>query len=60
MPVLLVSRREGVSMEALTYLAAARQARLSALACPDLADTFKDHARYWLTLARRARPPLLP
>lgn len=47
-------------MEALAYLAAARQARLSALACPVLADAFKDRARYWLALARKARPPPLP
>ena len=49
-------RREGLTVEALAYLAAARQARLSALACPDRADAFKDRARYWLALARKARP----
>jgi hypothetical protein len=49
-----------VTVEALAYLAAARQARLSALACPARADAFKDRARYWLALARRARPLLLP
>ena len=47
-------------MEALAYLAAARQARLSALACPTLADAFKARAHYWLTLARKARSPPLP
>ena len=60
MPVPLVWQREGVSMEALAYLAAARQARLSALACPARADAFKDRARYWLALARKARPLPLP
>jgi len=47
-------------VEVLAYLSAARQARLSALACPDLADAFKAHARYWLALARKARSPPLP
>ena len=60
MLVLSVWRREGVTVEALAYLAAARQARLSALACPALANAFKDRARYWLALARKARPPPLP
>ena len=47
-------------MEALAYLAAARQARLAARSCPDLADAFKDRARFWLALARKARSPPLP
>jgi len=47
-------------MEALAYLSAARQARLSALACPDRADAFKAHARYCLAMARKARSPPLP
>ena len=47
-------------MEALAYLAAARQARLAARACPELAETFKDRARFWIALARRARAPPLP
>jgi hypothetical protein len=37
------------------YLSAARQARLCALACPELADTFKARAAYWLTMAGAAR-----
>ena len=47
-------------MEALAYLAAARQARLAARACPDLASTHKGRARYWLAMARKARPSPLP
>jgi hypothetical protein len=42
-------------MEMLAYLCAARQARLSAVACPDLADTYKACARYWLAMAGVAR-----
>ena len=37
------------------YLAAARQARLSALACPEEAATYKARARYWLAMAGVAR-----
>jgi len=37
------------------YLAAARQARLCALACPDLADLYRARARYWLAMAGAAR-----
>ena len=47
-------------MDAQAYLAAARQARLAAVACPDLAGAFKAAARYWLAMARRAQPPPLP
>lgn len=47
-------------MEALAYLAAARQARLSALAFPALADAYKARARYWLAIACKAQPPPLP
>ena len=47
-------------MAAFAYLAAARQARLAALCCPDLAGRFKAAARYWLAMARRAQPPPLP
>jgi len=47
-------------MEALAYLAAARQARLAVRACPELAEAFKDRARFWIGLARRARAPPLP
>jgi hypothetical protein len=46
-------------MDALIYLATARQARLQALACPSLAASHKARARYWLAIARRApRRPL--
>jgi hypothetical protein len=37
------------------YLTAARQARLSAVACPELAATYKARARYWLAMAGVAR-----
>ena len=37
------------------YLSVARQARLSALACPELAATYKARARYWLAMAGVAR-----
>jgi hypothetical protein len=32
-----------------------RQARLSAVACPELAATYKARARYWLAMAGVAR-----
>jgi hypothetical protein len=47
-------------MEALIYLATARQARLMALACPSLAASHKARARYWLAMARKAAPVRLP
>ena len=47
-------------MEAFTYLATARQARLMALACPVLATTHKARARFWLALARQLPPVRLP
>jgi hypothetical protein len=37
------------------YLSAARQARLSAAACPDLAATYEARARYWLAMAASSR-----
>jgi hypothetical protein len=40
---------------ATVYLAAARHARLCALACPDEADIYKARARYWLAMAGAAR-----
>ena len=40
---------------ATVYLAAARQARLCALACPDQAELYKARARYWLAMAGAAR-----
>ncbi len=42
-------------MDLLAYLSAARQARLCAVACPDLADAYKARARYWLAMAGVAR-----
>src|SRR5215212_11232615 len=33
------------------YLAAARQARLTALACPEEAEVYKARARYWVAMA---------
>jgi hypothetical protein len=46
-------------VEALVYLATARQARLAARACPSLAASHKARARYWLALAHTApRRPL--
>ncbi len=47
-------------MDALAYLATARQARLAAMTFPALADTYKARARYWLAMARRAQPSPLP
>jgi hypothetical protein len=37
------------------YLAAARQSRLCALACPAEAKAYKARARYWLAMAGVAR-----
>ena len=37
------------------YLAAARQSRLRALACPAEAQVYKSRARYWLAMAGVAR-----
>ena len=37
------------------YLLMVRQNRLSAVACPDEADTYKARAKYWLALAGVAR-----
>lgn len=45
----------GLVSEFSAFLAAARQARLSALAWPGDADTHKRRARYWLLRARAAR-----
>jgi hypothetical protein len=48
---------------AIVYLAAARHCRLCALACPNLASTYKARARYWLAMAgvaRRAEGKRLP
>jgi hypothetical protein len=42
-------------MSAAIYLSAARQVRLSAVARPDLAATYKARARYWLAMAGVAR-----
>jgi hypothetical protein len=56
-----VSRSRVAAM--MVYLAGARQARLSALACPDEAETYKVRARYWLAMAgvaRRAEGKRLP
>ncbi len=47
-------------MEPAAYLAAARQARLLSLAFPAASAAFKARARFWLAMARKARPPLLP
>jgi hypothetical protein len=41
--------------ETLAYLLAARQSRLCALACPDMAASYKARARFWLVLAHAAR-----
>jgi len=40
---------------AVIYLAAARQARLCALAWPHLAEVYKARARYWVAMAGVAR-----
>ena len=47
-------------MEALAYLAAARQARLCVRACPEQARHYKNQCRYWLAMARKATGPPLP
>ena len=47
-------------MEALAYLAAARQARLCALACPEEAEHYKTCCRYWLAMTAKATGPPLP
>jgi hypothetical protein len=39
----------------IVYLAAARHARLCAVACPDAAEVYKARARYWLAMAGAAR-----
>ena len=41
---------------ATVYLAAARHARLCALACPDDAHVYKARARYWLAHGRCSTP----
>jgi hypothetical protein len=41
--------------EAATYLLAARQARLAAKACPELAAAYKARALYWIAMAGVAR-----
>ena len=51
---------EFITFEFITFLHCARQARLCALACPDLADTYKARARYWFAMAARATGPPLP
>lgn len=49
-------------MPAFAFLLAARQARLASLAAviPTDAAAYRERARFWLILARQARPPPLP
>ena len=49
-----------IVMVAAAYLSGARQARLSALAAPEASAVHKARARFWLAMARQARPPPLP
>jgi hypothetical protein len=48
------------SPEFIAFLHCARQSRLLARACPDLADHYKGCARYWLAMAHRSPGLLLP
>ena len=37
-----------------------RESRLMALAFPERAQIYKAQARFWIAMARKARPPPLP
>ena len=42
-------------MEWAAYLAAAKNARTNARACPSEGETYRARCRYWVTLASKAR-----